>query len=193
VLLPASSALAVARPTAHASASSSPHMRDWRLHTPNQGKSASSPLGPPKIWAASSARRLVAPRPTPRGLRTLTQDHDRASSRYGDTPTAPGRFPVRGTVGCGQRRVPGAAAAQAAGRVTAAGAGTERPTGCSPAPAAGAPALARRRPPSRSGLEPVAKYHDRPNGRDIDYVVSRPAGQVVAPGPPDKIGYAGSN
>jgi hypothetical protein len=30
-------------------------------------------------------------------------------------------------------------------------------------------------PPSRSGLEPVAKYHDRPNGRDIDYVVSRSA------------------
>jgi len=39
-------------------------------------------------------------------------------------------------------------------------------------------------PPSWSSLEPVAKYHDRPNGRDIDYVVSRPAGQVVAPGPP---------
>jgi hypothetical protein len=30
-------------------------------------------------------------------------------------------------------------------------------------------------PPSRSGVEPVAKYHDRPNGRDIDYVVSRTA------------------
>jgi hypothetical protein len=30
-------------------------------------------------------------------------------------------------------------------------------------------------PPSRSGLEPVGKYHDRPNGRDIDYVVSRTA------------------
>jgi hypothetical protein len=30
-------------------------------------------------------------------------------------------------------------------------------------------------PRSRSGLEPVDKYHDRPNGRDIDYVVSRSA------------------
>jgi hypothetical protein len=30
-------------------------------------------------------------------------------------------------------------------------------------------------PPSRSGLEPVGKYHDRSNGRDIDYVVSRSA------------------
>jgi hypothetical protein len=30
-------------------------------------------------------------------------------------------------------------------------------------------------PPSRSGVEPVGKYHDRPNGRDIDYVVSRSA------------------
>jgi hypothetical protein len=56
--------------------------------------------GPPRIWVASSAPRLVAPRPTPRGLRTVTQDHDRASSRYDDTPTAPRPFPVRGTVGC---------------------------------------------------------------------------------------------
>jgi hypothetical protein len=30
-------------------------------------------------------------------------------------------------------------------------------------------------PPSRSGLEPVGKYHNRPNGRDIDHVVSRSA------------------
>ena len=30
-------------------------------------------------------------------------------------------------------------------------------------------------PPSRSGLEPVGKYHHRPNWRDIDYVVSRSA------------------
>jgi hypothetical protein len=30
-------------------------------------------------------------------------------------------------------------------------------------------------PPSRSGVEPVGKYHDRQNGRDIDYVVSRSA------------------
>jgi hypothetical protein len=30
-------------------------------------------------------------------------------------------------------------------------------------------------PPSWSGVEPVGKYHDRPNGRDIDYVVSRTA------------------
>jgi hypothetical protein len=63
----------------------------------------------------------------------------------------------------------------------------ERPAGCWPPPAAGAQALARRRPPrvlkhwhaaappSRSGLEPVGKYHDRPNGRDIDYVVPRSA------------------
>jgi hypothetical protein len=56
--------------------------------------------GAPRIWVASSAPRLVAPRPTPRGLRTVTQDHDRASSRYDDTPTAPRPFPVRGTVGC---------------------------------------------------------------------------------------------
>jgi hypothetical protein len=30
-------------------------------------------------------------------------------------------------------------------------------------------------PPNRSGVKPVGKYHDRPNGRDIDYVVSRSA------------------
>jgi hypothetical protein len=30
-------------------------------------------------------------------------------------------------------------------------------------------------PPSRSGLEPVGKYHDRPNMLDIDYVVPRSA------------------
>jgi hypothetical protein len=30
-------------------------------------------------------------------------------------------------------------------------------------------------PPNRSGLEPVGKYHDRSNWRDIDYVVSRSA------------------
>ncbi|HET6755943.1 MAG TPA: hypothetical protein VFH23_18540 [Jiangellaceae bacterium] len=30
-------------------------------------------------------------------------------------------------------------------------------------------------PPSRSGVEPVGKYRERPNGRDIDYVVSSSA------------------
>jgi hypothetical protein len=30
-------------------------------------------------------------------------------------------------------------------------------------------------PPNRSGLEPVGKYHDRPNGQDIDDVLSRSA------------------
>jgi hypothetical protein len=30
-------------------------------------------------------------------------------------------------------------------------------------------------PPSRSGLEPVGKYHDRPNVLDVDYVVPRSA------------------
>jgi len=44
-----------------------------------------------------------------------------------------------------------------------------------PAAAAGAHALARGRPPSRSGLEPVGKYHDRPNERDIDYRIAKTA------------------
>jgi hypothetical protein len=30
-------------------------------------------------------------------------------------------------------------------------------------------------PPNRSGLEPVGKYHDRTNERDIDYVLPRTA------------------
>jgi hypothetical protein len=49
-----------------------------------------------------------------------------------------------------------------------------------------APLDARRRPPRvlshwysdtmhRRGVEPVGRYYDRPNGRDIDYVVSRSA------------------
>jgi hypothetical protein len=63
----------------------------------------------------------------------------------------------------------------AAGGVPAGRAGAERPAGCSPPPAAAAHTLARRRPPNRSGLEPVGKYHDRSNWRDIDYVVSRSA------------------
>jgi hypothetical protein len=29
--------------------------------------------------------------------------------------------------------------------------------------------------PNRSGVEPVGKYHDRPNERDIDYMVPRSA------------------
>jgi hypothetical protein len=40
----------------------------------------------------------------------------------------------------------GAAAAEAAGRVPAGGAGAKRPTGCPPPPAAAAQTLARRRP-----------------------------------------------
>jgi hypothetical protein len=56
-----------------------------------------------------------------------------------------------------------------------------------------APPGARRRPPrvlihwhaaaspSRSGLEPVGKYHDRPNMLDVDYVVPRSAaGALIA-------------
>jgi hypothetical protein len=36
-------------------------------------------------------------------------------------------------------------------------------------------------PPDRSGLEPVGTFHDRPNGRDIDYVVPRTAaGDLIA-------------